>query len=93
MELPFRRLRPDAELPEAAHAGDAGLDLRAMEPSEVAPGERAMVPTGLAVAIPGRARRPGAAPLGTGVEAGPDAGERAGPDRRRLPRRGDRARW
>ena len=51
-ELPFRRLRPDARLPEAAHAGDAGLDLRAAEPAKVGPGERAMIPTGLAVAIP-----------------------------------------
>ena len=51
-ELPFRRLRPDARLPEATHAGDAGLDLRAAEPAKVGPGERAMIPTGLAVAIP-----------------------------------------
>jgi dUTP pyrophosphatase len=51
-ELPFRRVRPDARLPEAAHPGDAGLDLRAAEPAKVAPGERAMIPTGLAVAIP-----------------------------------------
>jgi dUTP pyrophosphatase len=50
--LPFRRVRPDARLPEAAHPGDAGLDLRAAEPANVAPGERAMIPTGLAVAIP-----------------------------------------
>ena len=51
-ELPFRRLRPQARLPEAAHPGDAGLDLRAAEPAKVAPGERTMIPTGLAVAIP-----------------------------------------
>ena len=51
-ELPFRALRPDARLPEAAHHGDAGLDLRAVEPAKVAPGERAMIPTGLSVAIP-----------------------------------------
>ena len=51
-ELPFRRLRPEARLPEAAHPGDAGLDLRAAEPAKVGPGERAMIPTGLAVAIP-----------------------------------------
>jgi dUTP pyrophosphatase len=51
-DLPFRRLRPDARLPESAHPGDAGLDLRAAEPAKVAPGERAMIPTGLAVAIP-----------------------------------------
>ena len=50
--LPFRRLRPDARLPEAANPGDAGLDLRAADPAKVGPGERAMIPTGLAVAIP-----------------------------------------
>ena len=51
-ELHFRRLRAEATLPQAAHAGDAGLDLRAAEPATVAPGERAKIPTGLAVAIP-----------------------------------------
>ena len=51
-ELPFRRVRPDARLPKAAHPGDAGLDLRAAEPAKVAPGQRTMIPTGLAVAIP-----------------------------------------
>jgi dUTP pyrophosphatase len=52
MELPFRRLDPGAALPEAQHPGDAGLDLRANADLEVAPGVRAMVPTGIAVAIP-----------------------------------------
>ena len=52
MILPFRRLRGGVELPTAAHPGDAGLDLRAAEPAEVAPGQRAMLSTGLAVAIP-----------------------------------------
>ncbi len=52
MKLPFRRLRERVELPARAHRGDAGLDLRASEPAKVAPGERAMIPTGLAVAIP-----------------------------------------
>ena len=52
MELPFLRLDPGASLPEAQHPGDAGLDLRANADVEVAPGARAMVPTGLAVAIP-----------------------------------------
>ena len=51
-ELPFKRLDPDAVLPGRAHPGDAGLDLRSAVDVEVAPGERAMVPTGLAVAIP-----------------------------------------
>ena len=52
-ELAFRRLDPDAILPERAHPGDAGFDLRSIEDFEVGPGERAMVRTGLAVAIPG----------------------------------------
>jgi dUTP diphosphatase len=47
-----QRLRPDAELPARAYAGDAGLDLSACERVELPPGERALVPTGLAVAIP-----------------------------------------
>src|SRR5262249_36828658 len=52
LELPVQRLRPDAALPSRAYAGDAGLDLSACERVELAPGERALVPTGLAVAIP-----------------------------------------
>jgi dUTP pyrophosphatase len=52
LELPIQRLRPDARVPEHAYTGDAGLDLSACEPVELAPGERAVVPTGLAVAIP-----------------------------------------
>jgi dUTP pyrophosphatase len=39
-------------VPVRAYAGDAGLDLSACERVELAPGERALVPTGLAVAIP-----------------------------------------
>ena len=52
IELPIRRLRPDAVLPERAYDGDAGLDLAACERVELGPGERAIVPTGLAVAVP-----------------------------------------
>jgi dUTP pyrophosphatase len=52
IELPIRRLRPDAVLPERAYAGDAGLDLVACERVELAPGQRGTVGTGLAVAIP-----------------------------------------
>jgi dUTP pyrophosphatase len=52
IELPIRRLREDAVLPERAYAGDAGLDLAACERHELGPGERATVGTGLAVAIP-----------------------------------------
>ena len=39
-------------MPERAYAGDAGLDLASCEHMELGPGERALVPTGLAVAIP-----------------------------------------
>jgi dUTP pyrophosphatase len=52
MDVPFQRLHPDARLPTTSHPGDAGLDLCAVEDVEVAPGARAMVPTGVAVAIP-----------------------------------------
>jgi dUTP pyrophosphatase len=52
MELPFRRLDAEAQLPSAAHPGDAGLDLRSVVDVEVLPGERTMVPTGVSVAIP-----------------------------------------
>ena len=52
IELPIQRLRDDAVVPARAYAGDAGLDLAACERVELAPGARAMVGTGLAVAIP-----------------------------------------
>ena len=52
IELPIQRLREDAVLPARAYHGDAGLDLAACERVELAPGERAVVGTGLAVAIP-----------------------------------------
>jgi dUTP pyrophosphatase len=45
-------LRPEAAVPTRAYDGDAGLDLAACARVELAPGERALVPTGLAVAIP-----------------------------------------
>ena len=52
IELAIRRLRDDAVVPERAYEGDAGLDLAACERLELGPGERAVVGTGLAVAIP-----------------------------------------
>lgn len=52
IELPVRRLREDAALPAQAYAGDAGFDLAACGRHEVPPGERAVIPTGLAVEIP-----------------------------------------
>jgi dUTP pyrophosphatase len=52
IELPIVRLRDDAVVPQRAYRHDAGLDLAACERLELAPGRRALVPTGLAVAIP-----------------------------------------
>lgn len=52
IELPIKRLRKEAVVPERAYSGDAGLDLAACERIELAPGERVLVGTGLAVAIP-----------------------------------------
>lgn len=52
MNLPFKKLRPEGELPQTQHPGDAGLDLRAAADAVVEPGERALIPTGVAVAIP-----------------------------------------
>jgi len=50
--LAVKRLHPDAILPSRAYAGDAGLDLHAVEAKRLAPGQRASVGTGIAVAIP-----------------------------------------
>ena len=47
-----RRLHDDLPLPAYAHPGDAGADLVAAEDVELAPGERAVVPTGVAIALP-----------------------------------------
>jgi dUTP pyrophosphatase len=52
IELPIRKLREDAVLPRRAYEGDAGLDLAACERLELAPGARAVVGTGLAIAVP-----------------------------------------
>jgi dUTP pyrophosphatase len=50
--LQFRRLSAAARPPAQAHEGDAGYDLHAAEAVTIAPGERASVGTGIAVAIP-----------------------------------------
>lgn len=50
--LRIRRLRPDAELPSYAHPGDAGLDIRSAEEVILQPGERRLIGTGLAMALP-----------------------------------------
>jgi dUTP pyrophosphatase len=52
IELPITRLREDAVLPRQAYPGDAGFDLAACERVTLAPGERSLVGTGLAMAIP-----------------------------------------
>ncbi len=52
MKIPFLRLDVELSVPDQAHPGDAGVDLRAREAVELAAGERAVVPTGVAVAIP-----------------------------------------
>jgi dUTP pyrophosphatase len=52
LRVPFRRLVSGAEAPIRAHAGDAGYDLRSVEEVELAPGSRALVGTGISVAIP-----------------------------------------
>jgi dUTP pyrophosphatase len=52
IDVAVRRLRADAVLPRQAYAGDAGMDLASCERVVLAPGERAIVPTGLAVEIP-----------------------------------------
>ena len=51
-QLRIRRLDPAARLPTRAYEGDAGLDLYALERTELAPGDRASVRTGIAVEIP-----------------------------------------
>jgi dUTP pyrophosphatase len=52
IELQIQRLREDAVVPSRAYDGDAGLDLSACERVVLGPGERAMVNTGLAIAVP-----------------------------------------
>lgn len=52
VELAVLRLDPGVALPAYAHAGDAGMDLAAAADVRLAPGERAAVPTGLAIAVP-----------------------------------------
>lgn len=52
ISLPIKRLDPSVELPSYAYEGDAGLDLRSSEDVTLAPLERRLVSTGLAIAIP-----------------------------------------
>jgi dUTP pyrophosphatase len=52
VEILIQRLDPDLPLPAYAHPGDAGADLTTAVDIELAPGERALVPTGIALALP-----------------------------------------
>jgi dUTP pyrophosphatase len=76
MRVAFRRLRPGAQEPTKAHAGDAGYDLRSVDELDLSPGGRALIRTGISVAIPegyaglvlprsGLAMRHGVAPVNT----------------------------
>ena len=51
-EVLITRLDPELPLPAYEHPGDAGMDLRARVDVTLAPGERALVPTGMAIALP-----------------------------------------
>jgi dUTP pyrophosphatase len=52
MKIDLQLLDPDLPVPRYAYDGDAGCDLYAAADATLAPGQRAMVPTGIAVAIP-----------------------------------------
>jgi dUTP diphosphatase len=52
VEVLVTRLDPDLPMPSYEHPGDAGLDLRARADVSLAPGARALVPTGIAIALP-----------------------------------------
>ncbi|CAM3611014.1 dUTP diphosphatase [Nocardioides marinus] len=52
LPVPVVRLDPDLPLPGYAHPGDAGADLHTTVDVVLAPGERALVPTGIALALP-----------------------------------------
>ncbi len=52
VEVLIRRLDPGLPLPGRAHPGDAGVDLYAARDVRLAPGQRAVVPTGVAIALP-----------------------------------------
>lgn len=52
MKVLVRRLDPELQLPVYARAGDAGMDLFAAEDVKLEPGQRAAIPTGIALAIP-----------------------------------------
>lgn len=52
VEVLIRRIDPDVVLPSYAHPGDAGADLTTTVDVTLEPGERALVPTGISIALP-----------------------------------------
>lgn len=52
VDVLIKRLDPGIELPAAQHPGDAGLDLVTTVGAVLRPGERALLPTGVAIALP-----------------------------------------
>ena len=52
MTLRFKKVHPDAVLPSYAHPSDAGMDLRSVDDLTLAPGQRALVHTGLVMLLP-----------------------------------------
>ncbi len=52
VDVLITRLDAGIPLPEYAHPGDAGADLRTTVDAEIAPGHRALLPTGVAIALP-----------------------------------------
>lgn len=52
IDVPLHKLDPELPTPSYAHAGDAGADLHARLDVELGPGERVVVPTGVAIALP-----------------------------------------
>ncbi|WP_175412607.1 dUTP diphosphatase [Streptomyces sp. TRM64462] len=52
VDVLIRRLDPEVPLPAYAHPGDAGADLHTTEAAELGPGERAILPTGVSIALP-----------------------------------------
>lgn len=52
MKVQLQKLDAEAKLPSYAHAGDAGMDVYALQEVVLRPGERTIVPTGIAMAVP-----------------------------------------
>ncbi|MGK4580797.1 dUTP diphosphatase [Kitasatospora sp. HPMI-4] len=52
VDVLITRIDPELPLPAYEHPGDAGADLRTTEDAELAPGERIVLPTGIAIALP-----------------------------------------